>query len=406
MKPTATETAQATPTDTSTPEPTATLVPTPEPTATLVPTATPQPRDTSSPVVIVVDFYAGNTTRNPGPENCNPRRCGGVLIQFSEPVLTHGEIFLHVRGKGLLDCIQGCSDEKPASYMVFTSGVWIESGDEIYEPAILQDGLARIVDSAGNELDSYELDPDIRERASDFAMVQGPTPVPIPVPPAASGQSPYVTRLDYEGTVVNLHLSEPVQLRAHDISDVGINVRLPDGSVTRGVCVAPCDGSDAALSFDTPELTPDSIAVSFDFRSNAQIHDSEQFLIQNNFEEVTLRQIPRIENIEVRVSEVTDNDVYPWIGFPISFSDFVTMDSVDSYLLTDDGIVLPCHECIYGPNLFGTYAVYGQDIYEYIETPLDLVGQTIIELIVVDGAFLSKTGQICDLSFDPILIDP
>ena len=153
--------------------------PTPEavvPVATPEPPPTPEVTDTSPPYIIVVDFYSGNTFSDPGPGNCNPQRCGAAFVQFSEPVLINGSPIIDVLGKGLIECIEGCSNTDPSPYMILSGSAWIEPGDVIIDSRIIMDGGGSITDVYGNVMDSYVLGSQVTARYSDFAMVPAQRP--------------------------------------------------------------------------------------------------------------------------------------------------------------------------------------------------------------------------------------
>ena len=273
--------------------------------------------------MIVVDFYSGNTFQNPGPENCNPQRCGGVLVQFSEPVLIvgEGEIIIDVTANGLITCIERFSREQPSPFRIFSGAAWVEPGDTIHESRMIQNGMFSVTDESGNEVDSYNFGGPVSARVSDFAMVEGPTPVPTPIPPSVRGERP---------RVVSLHLSELVRATADNISDIKVNVRLADDTVVSGSCVEPCDGSDAELSFDVPELDLSAIAMSFDLTNGAEIRDTEGFDIITDLREVMLDTNPRIVQVRSQ-SEPSDTGEWHPIGkVHFEFSSEVWIDALDA----------------------------------------------------------------------------
>lgn len=394
------------------PEPTATMVPvlpTPEPTATQVPptpipepTPTQEPQDTSPPYVIVVDFYSGNTYNNPGSENCNPERCGGALIQFSEPVLTYGEFIMDVRGKGIMWCHEGCSYETPSYYMTFSGDAWVEPGDDIVDAMIRGDGIAFIRDAAGNEIESYSLGTEIRARVSDFGMVQGPTPVPTPVPASKHNEAPRVTEVRYENDIVELHISEPITVNAQEISDVQIDIRLPDGEIITAVCSEPCIGDEALLTFHTDRLHPADIASSFNLINEARIRDSEGFDIEKDFESVTLSQVVTIRQIEAIPIDFSSYGMkHPYWGMNVYFTDLIWIDGIDIKLRTASGLEVPCYDCLYGPNSRGDLIEFGWAIDDLSIIPKVPDDDSITE-IIVDGYLLSMTGILADTQFDPV----
>ena len=353
--------------------------------------------------MIVVDFYAGNTFNDPGPENCNPKRCGGALIQFSEAVLVFGSPAIDVLGKGIIECIEGCSNTEPSSYIILSGKAWIEAGDTIVESRIIQLDGAFITDVAGNQIDTYDLSTAITARASDFAMVQGPTPVPTPVPAPVSNQNPYVVNLDYEGTTVNLHINEPVDVQANSHSDVSINVRLEDGTEVQGHCIAPCSGSDALLSFDVPELTSGAIAKSFVIAQNASIRDSEGGNIFPDFEELTLDLIPRIE--EVKMPQGSPDGTWPATRLiHVYFSREVWKDATELYIRTNTGVLIPCDVeiCLYGPKGKGNLIFFGWDIDDVENAPIFKDGD-FVDAIVSDGQLVGTNGLRADLTFEPAI---
>ena len=416
-EPTATEivVAQVIPTSTEVPsvvpteEPTA--VPTMAPTATQVPptpvppapttepTPTQEPQDTSPPYVIVVDFYSGNTFNNPGPENCNPERCGGALVQFSEPVLMYGHFIMDVRGKGVMRCYEGCSYETPSPYAIFSGDAWVEPDDQIIDGEILRDGIATITDAAGNEIESYVLGAEIKARVSDFAMVQGPTPEPTPVPSSVSNQFPYVIDVYYKDTVVEVHLNEPVVVIADSISNVSVNVRLEDGTVVRGECIDPCEGNAAVLSFDVLELDPTSIATSLSLTNGATIRDSEGLNIDPDFEALTLDQVVTIEKIEIIPLDFPGMN-HPYWTVNFYLTDEVWIDGTDMKLRTASGLEIPCYECVYGPNGRGNFIEFGWPIDDLSIIPKVPDDDSILEIVVVDGNLVSVKGILADVRFD------
>ena len=337
------------------PEPTATPEPTAEPTAapptrTPLPTPTQAPRDTSAPYIVVVDFYSGNTFNDPGVENCNPQRCGGALVQFSEPVLVTGRIVMDVLGKGIMECVEGCSDGQPSPYLIF-SGVWIEAGDETAKPEILRDHVAFITDRSGNQIASYEIGP-VRARPSDFAMVQGPTPVPTPIPSSVRNRAPYIRNIEYIDTTVRLHYSEPLIVMADDRSKITLNVQLEDGAMVQGACIKPCYGQDALLEFDVPGLSPDAIAISIEFPASANIRDSEGNNIDTSVEEIALAH--RIGVEEIKLPPITPSKPYTRL-LQFHLTEEVWIKDSALAIRTRNGVELPCYECIFGPK--GTFSL-------------------------------------------------
>lgn len=421
-EPTATEvvTVQVVPTEESTREPTPkpTLVSIPEPTPTEVPptpvppTSTPEPtpeptptevpQDTSPPYVIAADFFAGNTLSNPGPENCNLDRCGGARIIFSEAVLTHGNPVMDILTKGIIECIEGCSDTNPSSYIILSGTAWIEPGDVIAGSRILMDGGGSITDASGNELDTYMLGTEVKARASDFAMVQGPTPVPTPVPSSVSNQWPYAIYVYYKDTTVELHINEPVVVTANSPSDVGINVRLKDGTVVNGECIAPCEGDTAMLSFNVPELSPSAVATSINLVNGATIRDSEGLDIDAEFEELTLGQIVTIEKIEVIPLDFSNfgmQHLYWTVNF--FFTGLVWIDGTEIKLRTASGLEIPCYDCFYGPKAQYDFMEFGWPIDDLSVIPEVPDDDSVIEMLV-NGNLISMSGIMTDLQFNPV----
>ena len=391
--PTATDTPSVMPTE----EPT--TVPTVAPTATTKPTPTQAPQDTSPPYVIVVDFYSGNTYDDPGPENCNPERCGGALVQFSEPVLTYGEFIMDIRGKGIMWCYEGCSSEAPSYYMTFSGDAWVEPGDDIVDAMLRGDGIASIRDAAGNEIETYSLGTEVRARVSDFGMVQGPTPVPTPVPASKHNEVPRVTEVRYENDIVELHISEPVTVNAQEISDVQIDIRLPDGEIITAICSEPCSGDEALLTFHTDQLHPADIASSFNLINGATIRDNEGHDIERDFEPITLSQVVTIRQIEAIPIDFSPYGMsHPYWGINVYFTDLIWIDGIDIKLRTASGLEVPCYDCLYGPNSRGDLIEFGWSIDDLSIIPKVPDDDRITE-IVVDGYLLSMTGILADTQF-------
>ena len=389
------------------PLPTDTPIPTqtrePEPTETPVPTLTQEPTPQSPLQVIVVDFYAGNTYRDPGDENCNPQRCGGAMIQFSRPVLVQGEIFLDVAGKGIMWCIQGCSPTEPSPYMIFTGAAWVEPGDTIYDDRIIGNGVAKITDEHGLELDSYGFGYEVTARPSDFAMVERPTPAPTPIPSAVSNLEPYVRDIEYIGEVVRLHLSEPVYTHMHDESDIAVHVRLAGDETVRGMCVTPCDGTDAELSFQVPGLDPDAIASSFYIADGASVLDAEGLSIDQDFEEITLTHRPSVNF--TRASATHSGVWYAKGEIQVGFSGDVRIDTLDVYAVSHTGVIIPCKVCPYGPKDLATLLIFGWTADNEDEAPVLYEGDT-IDYIIVNGRITGTNGLAATVDFDPIPLDP
>ncbi|MXX53930.1 MAG: hypothetical protein F4Z35_08440, partial [Dehalococcoidia bacterium] len=404
-EPTQEPTAAPTPEPTAVPKPTPTEVP-PTP-VIVVPTATPEPTpepvDTSAPYIIVVDFYAGNTFNDPGPENCDPTRCGGALIQFSEAVLVHGNPVMDVLGKGLMRCVEGCSDEEPSSYIVLTGQAWVEAGDIVIDSEIVLDGGGRIADVAGNEIESYKLGGVIAARVSDFAMVQGPTPVPTPVPDPRDFESPHVHRLKYVDTTLELHLSEPVTTYYRNIADIGVVVRHADGETERGTCMEPCSGDTALLTFSVPGMKPSSIAARFELLKGAEIYDGEEQHIIEDFDHVVALQASVIEGI--RVLPVDPNgQLWPYTEIHVYLTNPVWINATEMYLEFNTGARMPFFGQ-YSPKYLGTLLIFAYPL----ETPEEDIPKMyegdILERFVTDGWMVGEDGlAVQDITFDPITL--
>ena len=311
-----------------------------------------------------------------------------------------GSPAIDIVGKGIIECVEGCSETEPSSYIVFSGEAWIETGDTIVQSRILQVDGAFITDVAGNQIDTYDLNPAITARVSDFAMVEGPTPEPTPLPASQAQESPYVRALSYDGTTVVLHLSEPVTVDAERISDVRINVELPDGSIVQGSCIDPCDGKTAQLSFDVPDLSPSAIAVSFNFAGRASIRDDEDRDIVEDFEEVTLSQIHTVTQIDTTPLEMPGMAHTFW-AVNVYFSGVVWIDGFDVHLRTTSGVQIPCYQCVYGPNGFGDLLIFHWTIDDLSAVPEVPDGDS-IEEIVVSGQILSTSGLIANIAFEPV----
>ena len=328
----------------------------------------------------MVDFYSGNTFSDPGPENCEPKTCGGALIQFSEPVLVFGNPAIDILGKGIIECIEGCSNTEPSPYIILSGTAWIEAGDTIVQSRIIQVDGAFITDVAGNQIDSYDLNPAITARVSDFAMVQGPTPIPTPVPSSNPSEFPYVRHLEYDGTTVHLHISEPVKVQAESFSDIAINVVLENGTPVIGDCFAPCDGSDALLSFEVPGLSAGAIPTSFVIAQEASIRDEDGQDIYESLEEIVDFLIPRIVTVEMQPAEASGR----WnpIGLiNIYFSQEVWIDATELNLTTNTDVVIPCDGCFYGPGGKNNLLIFGWPLGEHESAPPINRGDVIDALI-------------------------
>ena len=106
------------------------------------------------PVILGVDVYAGSLTSPPNdPAACTLATCGGAEVSFAEPVLTFGDLYVYVDGKGYLGCARGCSPTEPAQHLMFYGSpgaqgvsahvagaegpsVWIAPGDVIVDEII------------------------------------------------------------------------------------------------------------------------------------------------------------------------------------------------------------------------------------------------------------------------------
>ena len=141
-----------------------------------IPTPQVRPEGGRRPEIVSADFRAGSAPQNPGPNNCDPLSCGSALIQFSRPVVAWGRVTLVVDGKGVLECVEGCSTEWASAYMLFAGDVWVEPGDEIFGSKISKADTTVIADVRGAELLTYSFDPNLRALAKNGRITASPPP--------------------------------------------------------------------------------------------------------------------------------------------------------------------------------------------------------------------------------------
>ena len=398
----------AEPTAEPTPEPTSepTAEPTPEPTSE--PTAEPTSEPTATPIpllppqILIVDFYAGNTFQNPGPENCNRKRCGGATIQFSKPVLVHGNPVIDVLGKGLIRCIEGCSKDVPSPYIILSGPAWIEPNDTIVDFEIKMDGIGSITDRAGTEIESYLLG-NITARQSDYAIVQGPVPTATPVPQPRGGEPPHVHRVRYEGTTLELHLTEPVITSYRDITDVGVIVRHANGQTERGTCTEPCIGDNAILTFSVPGMKASSIATRFELLNGAEIYDEDDWHVEIDFENVVRAQASVIDGF--RVSKVDPDGVWwPYNEIQVSVTRPVWINATEMYIESNTGVRIP-FDGQFSPKYLGSLLLFSFPLDVPEENIPKLYEGDVLERFVTDGWMETEDGlAIQNITFDPITL--
>ena len=339
-----------------------------------------------------------------------PREVRRTVYRVLRPVLTYGEIYASVIDKGILYCVDGCSRDTAYASIVLSGQFWIEADDQLESIIIQVEDLtipnkqrSYITDIENNELDSYVLG-DLTARPSEYTLEPLSTPESSSVPEPIHGESPRVDSLSYNESRVHLNLTEPVRVIAENMADVGINVRLTDGTIGIGACVDPCNGSQASLIFDVPGLTPDAVAMSFSFTNSAHIHDLFGMPVEPDFEQITLSQIPKILYMEVFADEI--GEPTDWIRIEFQFTQLVVQHGTRSYLTTEEGTLIHCQWCIYGPGTNDSYFYFYQSREDFKSSPIDIEGLTVTEFTIENGMFLSKTGQEADVSFEPFLIDP